>query len=90
MVWGFGPIPIIGYNMTDEERRLAAMLELSENVKVSYRKPDPEYWFSWPNQQKLVFEIARQSFVEFDVAPEEAIKNAREFVDAFYKLEIKH
>lgn len=73
--------------MDKDDIALEAMLQLSDKG----REHDPSnYWFSWPNQQKIVFQIATRSYLEFDMDPEEAVRGARDFVNTFYKLEIKH
>lgn len=48
------------------------------------------YWFSYKEQKKRIFEVATLLFTYNEVSPSEAIDEAKEFVDVFFQEVIRH
>ncbi len=67
------------------EQQLQDMIQKSQ-----FGKPEgePEFWFSYPAQKKLAFQIARELVLDGEDA-DEAIEKAKSFIDKFYLKAIK-
>ena len=69
--------------VTDEQ--LHTMLQKSQ-----FGKPEvePEFWFSFQNQKRLAYDVARELVIA-GVGVDEAIETAKAFVDTFYLKAIR-
>ena len=47
--------------------------------------PDEAFWYSFPNQKKLAFNVATGLLAKHDMEPSEAVETAKNFIDHFYK-----
>ncbi len=66
--------------MITDETRLQEMLDNSTT----------EYWFSRQNQNKLAYEhSAKLLIADSSLTPEDAIREATAFVNAFYNIVLK-
>lgn len=71
--------------MNTTNRQLDDMIQKSQFAKP---EANNEFWFSYHNQRRFAFEIARELFLDNNSIPT-SIGLAKDFIDAFYNQAIK-
>ena len=73
------------FTMNLDNIKMNALINKSTNVELK----DDE-WFSWANQRKLTYLMAKELLLSEDMTPDEAIDLALEFNKAFYRKVIDY
>lgn len=65
--------------------KLNRMIDKCTNVML---KTDD--WYSWPNQRKLTYLLAKELLLTEDISPANAVKKAQQFHKDFYEIILKY
>ena len=63
------------------------MIALSHNVTLPDN--DNEEWYSWANQRKMSYVLAKELLLSEDMTPAQAVETAVEFHREFYERVMK-
>ena len=67
------------------EKDLNKMISKCTNVML---KTDD--WYSWPNQRKLTYLLAKEILLSEDITTSNAVKKAQQFHKDFYEIVLKY
>ena len=67
------------------EDKLNALIDMSHNVEL---KEDD--WYSWANQRRYTYTLARELLIHAEDEPAEAVRKAVAFHKEFYNQVIKY
>ena len=63
---------------------------IANSTNVELRKPKLPEWYSWDNQRKMNYELAKALLLTEDMTPEEAIDTALEFHSIFFDKVLRY